>query len=184
MKLIKNFFGHLNTVNKHRFKVFKLCLKAGVPIRGLLHDLSKYSFIEFFEGVKYYADGKLSPIKVIKKEKGYSKAWLHHKGRNRHHFEYWTDLTSTPYLPVIPYKYAVEMICDQIAAGQTYKGKAWDENDPLEHLKNRKDKMYINPKIYKFLEEFYIYFRKVGIKKALNKKTLKKYYNKYVTKES
>lgn len=70
MKFFNNFFGHLNTINKHRFKVFKLCFKAGIPFRGLMHDLSKYSITEFFEGVKYYADGKLSPIKVIKKEKG------------------------------------------------------------------------------------------------------------------
>ena len=180
MKFFYNFFGHLNTINKHRFKVFKLCFKAGIPIRGLLHDLSKYSITEFFEGVSYYADGKLSPIKVVKKEKGYSKAWLHHKGKNKHHFEYWTDLTSTNFLPVIPYKYVVEMICDQIAAGQTYIGKDWYESNPLNHLKKRKDKKYINHRIYKFLEEFYIYMQKVGLNKALNKKTLKEYYKKYV----
>lgn len=180
MNYIKNFFGHLNTINRHRFKVFKLCLMAGIPIRGLLHDLSKYSYIEFLEGVRYYAKGKFSPIKVIKKEKGYSMAWLHHKGRNKHHFEYWTDLTSTNYLPIIPYKFAVEMICDQIAAGQTYKGTDWNEDEPLNHLRNRKDKMYINPKIYSFLEEFYIYMKKVGLKKALNKKILKDCYRKNV----
>ena len=72
MKL-KNFFGHLHTVNKHRWYVFKLSVRAGIPIRGLLHDLSKYSPTEFWEGVKYF-DGKVSPIKICKKENGYSKA--------------------------------------------------------------------------------------------------------------
>ena len=37
---ISKFFKHLHTVNKHRFKVFILCCKAGQPWRGLLHDLS------------------------------------------------------------------------------------------------------------------------------------------------
>ena len=84
--MISNFFKHLHMVNKHKYLVFKLSLKAGIPLRGLLHDLSKYLPIEFFEGVKYY-DGKISPIKVCKKENGYSKAWLHHRGRNKHHAE-------------------------------------------------------------------------------------------------
>ena len=60
--MIRNFFGHLHTVNKHRFKVFILCCKCGFIWRGLTHDLSKYSPVEFFEGVKYYAGGKKSPI--------------------------------------------------------------------------------------------------------------------------
>lgn len=114
MKL-RNFFGHLNTVNKHRFLVFKLSIKAGIPLRGFLHDLSKYSPQEFFEGVKYFNDN-VSPIKICKKEKGYSKAWLHHKGRNKHHFEYWYDFNTPDKTPIIPYKYTVELICDNIAA--------------------------------------------------------------------
>ena len=92
--MIKNLVLHFNLVNKHRFKVFKLCCKAGIPFRGLLHDLSKYSPTEFFESVKYY-EGSYSPITNCKKENGYSKAWLHHKGRNKHHYEYWYDYSDT-----------------------------------------------------------------------------------------
>ena len=110
---IEKFFKHLHTVNKHRFYVFKLSIKAGIPIRGLLHDLSKYSPTEFFEGVKYY-NGKRSPITICRQENGYSEAWLHHKGRNKHHFEYWIDLQAENKTPVIPYKYAAEMICDTL----------------------------------------------------------------------
>lgn len=87
---ISNIIKHFNLVNKHRFIVFKLCLKAGIPFRGLVHDLSKYSFTEFFESAKYFT-GNCSPIKICKKDIGYSKAWLHHKGRNKHHHEYWYD---------------------------------------------------------------------------------------------
>ena len=84
---LKRFFKHLHTVNTHRFKVFLLCCRVGIPIQGLLHDLSKYSPEEFWESVKYY-EGTHSPIHNCKKENGYSKAWLHHKGRNKHHYEY------------------------------------------------------------------------------------------------
>ena len=111
MKLRK-FFGHLNTVNKHRLKVLQLCIYAGIPIRGLLHDLSKFTPTEFIEGVKYYTDGKKSPISTRKREIGYSNAWLHHKGRNKHHFEYWYDFNAPIKTPLIPFKYFAEMVCD------------------------------------------------------------------------
>lgn len=178
MKL-KNFFGHLNTVNKHRFLVFKLSLKAGIPLRGLLHDLSKYSPQEFFEGVKYF-NGKVSPIKICKKENGYSKAWLHHKGRNKHHFEYWYDFNTHDKTPIIPYKYTVELIIDNIAASLTYLGKDWKANSQLNYFINRKDLDYMNDKIKNLLVAVYTEISKKGINKVINKKVLKEMYNKYV----
>lgn len=178
MKL-RNFFGHLNTVNKHRFKVFKLSIKAGIPLRGLLHDLSKYSPQEFFEGVKYF-DGKVSPIKVCKKENGYSKAWLHHKGRNKHHFEYWYDFNAPCKAPVIPYKYTVELICDNIAASLTYLGKNWKPDSQLNYFINRKDLDYMNDKIKNLLVVIYTEISKKGINKVIRKKVLKEMYNKYI----
>ena len=88
---LKNTIKHFNTVNKHRWIVFKLCCKAGAPWRGLVHDLSKYSPAEFWNSVKYYQGGKKSPIPVQKREEGFSDVWLHHRGRNKHHEEYWYD---------------------------------------------------------------------------------------------
>ena len=84
--IITNAIKHFNLINRHRWLVFKLCCKAGIPYRGLVHDLSKYSFTEFWESAKYY-NGNMSPILFAKKKQGYSKAWLHHKGRNKHHAE-------------------------------------------------------------------------------------------------
>ena len=141
MKL-KKFFGHLNTVNKHRFLVFKYSVKAGIPFRGLVHDLSKYSLLEFLEGVKYY-NGNFSPISTCKKVNGYSKAWLHHKGRNKHHYEYWIDYsTRLPggMQPVpMPDKYIAEMLMDRIAACKIYNGKAYTDRSPLQYYESGKD---------------------------------------------
>ena len=86
MKYIKHFI----TITKHKYEVFKLCCKAGIPFQGLIHDNSKYSFTEFFISAKFYT-GINSPIMRERKKYGYSKAWIHHKGRNKHHFEYWLD---------------------------------------------------------------------------------------------
>ena len=85
-----NAYRHFNTITHHKMLVMHYCFKAGLYKQGLLHDLSKYSPAEFLVGVKYYA-GTKSPNTVERELKVYSGAWLHHKGRNKHHFEYWID---------------------------------------------------------------------------------------------
>ena len=170
------FFRHLHTINKHRFTVFKLCCKVGIPFRGLVHDLSKYSFEEFFESVKYYTDGNYSPIINAKKDKGYSRAWLHHKGRNKHHFEYWYDDVALNPTPIIPFKYMLEMICDRIAASKIYYKKDYKNSTPYEYYMARKDNYQLNPKLKDFLEEVFYDLSKKG-EKILNKKYI---YNLYL----
>lgn len=179
--MIKNFILHFNLVNKHRFKVFKLCIKAGIPFRGLVHDLSKYSPIEFLESVKYY-DGKKSPISNCKKENGYSKAWLHHKGRNKHHYEYWYDYTTSCETPIIPYQYLVEMVCDTLAAGLTYQGKKWTKDYQLNYWFKTREKAKINPKIDFLLTKIYTEVSEQGIEKTINRKNLEYLYRKYIGK--
>ena len=173
-----NIFRHLHIVNKHRFLVFKLSIKAGIPLQGLVHDLSKYSFIEFFEGVKYY-QGNYSPIRNCKKDKGYSNAWLHHKGRNKHHYEYWYDDEENPKCLVMPYKYFVEMVCDTLSAGMTYEGKGWTKEFQIGYYMNKRKRISINGKIDKALIEVYEEIAKYGINKVVNKKELSRIYNKY-----
>ena len=175
---LKKTFKHLHTVNTHRFRVFILCCRVGIPIQGLLHDLSKYTPIEFWEGVKYY-EGTHSPIHNCKKDIGYSKAWLHHKGRNKHHYEYWYDYETSLVAPIIPFKYVLEMICDSFAAGQTYQGKKWTKEYQLSYWKKVKDNAIIHPKIKKLLDRIYTDVSKKGLKPVLKKKYLKELYDKY-----
>lgn len=82
-----NFIKHFCTITKHRHQVIKHCFKVGIGFQGLFHDLSKYSLFEFIPGVKNY-QGTRSPNEAEREINGYSAAWLHHKGRNKHHFEY------------------------------------------------------------------------------------------------
>ena len=98
--MIRNFFGHLFTVMTHRKWVRHYCFRLGLFRQGLTHDLSKYSLTEFVPGVRYF-QGDRSPTEKERELFGYSRAWLHHKGRNRHHFEYWNDLNAQHiYAPV------------------------------------------------------------------------------------
>ena len=176
---MKNIIKHFVLITKHKWVVFKLCCMAGIPWRGLVHDLSKYTPTEFFESIKYYS-GNHSPIREAKIENGYSKAWRHHKGRNKHHFEYWIDLAAPDKTPVIPYVYTVEMLCDTMAAGIVYQGKNWTKEYQQTYFEKRTDKQWINPKIVKFLEEAYAQIAEKGIKPVINKRNLKNIYNRHV----
>jgi len=134
---LSNARHHLHTIDKHRLLVFEHCCKAGIPVQGLLHDLSKYHPVEFLNGVKYYQGGTRSPNVGERKDRGYSEAWLHHKGRNRHHFEYWFDNSTSVFemVPVeMPLKYVWEMMCDRMAASKVYKGDAYTDRVPLQYF--------------------------------------------------
>lgn len=169
---------HLKVVLVHKWWVFKFTCYAGIPLQGFFHDFSKFSITEFGESIKYVT-GTRSPIEGAKRDKGYSEAWLHHKGRNKHHFEYWIDMTAPEKTPVIPYKYAVEMLCDTLAAGKTYQGKNWTKEYQGEYFSKRTDKQWINPKIVGFLSDAYADVAKDGnIKRVLKKENLKQIYDK------
>lgn len=146
-------FKHLHLINKHRYYVCKNCFTAHLYKRGLFHDLSKYSPVEFFESVKYY-QGTSSPIDTCKKKNGWSKAWMHHKGRNRHHWEYWIDNINNGYPEaiLIPYEFAVEMLCDYIGAGQAYEGKSWTPSSQYLWWMKKRDKVFMHPVVKEFIE--------------------------------
>ena len=139
MNYLKNFYGHLCTILHHKNLVRHYCFKAGLYKQGIMHDWSKYNPIEFFAGVKYYQGGKRSPNFAEKEDKKYSSAWLHHKGRNKHHFEYWIDYgincdTIIKGVPM-PRRYVAEMIMDRISASRVYLGDAYTDQAPYQYLK-------------------------------------------------
>jgi len=160
MKAIKHFI----TITKHRHAVIKNCKKAGIFWQGLFHDLSKYSYTEFSKGAKYY-QGDRSPNEMERKIYGYSAAWLHHKGRNKHHFEYWNDYNpeTKKYEPVkMPLKYVKEMFCDRVAASQIYKGKDYTIDFPLQYFLNGKSRRIIHHETSELLESLLFMLKEKG----------------------
>ena len=147
--------SHLRTINHHKLLVMKHCVRVGLYRQGLLHDLSKYSPGEFSAGAKYY-QGDRSPNEIERKERGYSAAWLHHKGRNKHHLEYWIDYDPGPGHRMtgmeMPVNYVAEMFCDRVAASKTYRGKAYRDSDPLDYYLASRDHYLIHPNTRALLE--------------------------------
>ena len=154
MNIFKHFFLHLHTINKHRRLVRIHCFKCGLYHQGITHDLSKYSPTEFLVSVKYF-QGNRSPYMKEKELKGYSLGWLHHKGRNKHHWEYWYDMIDGIWQPLeIPYNYVVEMLCDRVAACQVYQKDKYTSSSPITYWNTRNDKQYMHPKSAALLESF------------------------------
>lgn len=145
---------HFITITRHRHCVMAHCFRAGIGLQGLFHDLSKYSPTEFVPGARYY-QGTRSPNERERELYGFSSAWLHHKGRNRHHFEYWNDLNPKTklYEPVpMPIRYVKEMFCDRVAASKIYQGDHYTDAHPLEYYKRGNARIKMHPKTADLLE--------------------------------
>ncbi len=170
---------HFITISKHRNKVVSHCFKIGIGFQGMFHDMSKYSPAEFIPGAKYY-QGTRSPNERERELFGYSLAWMHHKGRNKHHFEYWNDLNmqTKRYEPVpMPLNYIAEMFCDRVAASKIYMGKDYTDSSALEYYKRGNARAKMHPFTADILEEWLILLSEKGEKEAFShiKSVLKEY---------
>jgi len=145
---------HFKTITHHKRLVLEGCFRVGLYWQGICHDLSKYSPTEFRSGAKYY-QGTRSPNAAEREDKGYSEAWMHHKGRNRHHCEYWTDMNreTKRYAPVMmPRKYLVEMVMDRRAACMTYQGKDYRDDSALRYFERGLERYSMHPETVRQLE--------------------------------
>ena len=139
---------HFCTITYHRWLVCQGCFQVGLYWQGLIHDLSKYSPTEFRVGAKYY-QGTRSPNAAEREIKGYSEAWMHHKGRNRHHYEYWSDMSPVTkvYESIpMPRKYLVEMVMDRRAACKVYEGGKYTDGSALAYFEKSRERTLMNEK--------------------------------------
>ena len=144
---------HFKTVCKHKWYVLKECAACGILWQGITHDISKFSRAEFMPSARHF-QGHRSPIEAEKELEGYSSAWLHHKGRNPHHWEYWIDFGADGEIIAnrIPYKYVLEMVCDWIGAGKAYSGEKWTQKTPYEYYRKVRKGRHFHAQTEKTLE--------------------------------
>lgn len=160
-----NWWGHLRTITAHKLLVMRYCFRLGLYRQGLLHDMSKYGPTEFLVGAKYY-QGDHSPNEAERLATGLSTAWLHHKGRNRHHLEYWID-----YDPAqggrmagmeMPVNYVAEMFCDRVAASRIYQKERYTDASAWIYYDRSRDHYIIHPRTAALLEKLLIMLRDRG----------------------
>ena len=157
MKAIRHFI----TITHHKILVMQGCFRIGLYKQGLLHDMSKYSPTEFLVGCRYYK-GYMSPNNAERADRGYSSAWLHHKGRNKHHLEYWIDYAvSTPgddkaHTKMegmkMPIRYVCEMFIDRVSASKNYQKEKYTDKSALEYYEKSVDHYMIHPDTKAMLE--------------------------------
>lgn len=168
-------WGHFKTITKHKLMVMKYCFKIGLYRQGMLHDLSKYSWTEFSAGCKYY-QGNRSPNNAEREATGLSTAWIHHYGRNKHHFEHWVDYgidcdTIIKGVPM-PRNYIAEMVMDRICASKVYHPESYTNRAPLEYFLKSKGKLwFVHEDTNRDLEFYY---------ECWQKKVKKKHYVTFV----
>ncbi|MCD8327858.1 MAG: DUF5662 family protein [Ruminococcus sp.] len=156
--------NHFLTITRHRHEVIKNCFRAGIPLQGLLHDLSKYTPSEFIVGAKYY-QGNRSPNEGEREEYGYSKAWIHHKGVNKHHFEHWTDYNpKTKKLEGVemPTRYVIEMFCDRVAASKIYNGDNYTDATAYNYFDKGRKTRLINKRTSDMIEYLLLMLKEKG----------------------
>ena len=168
----ERFLCHLKTVLVHKTFVFLYCAYAGRPIRGLTHDLSKFSPVEFLNSVKFYS-GRCSPVGLERKIQGYSLAWLHHKGRNAHHYEYWHDVVDENglycaeknkiYPLPMPFPNAIESVCDSIAASRAYNGSRFSYDRLMEWwIESHRKPVNMHPQTERFAQAMFEELQRAG----------------------
>lgn len=165
MRSFMNAWKHFKTITYHKWLVMQHCFKVGLYRQGILHDMSKYSPVEFLVGCKYY-QGNMSPNNAERLDRGYSSSWLHHKGRNKHHFEYWIDYGLPPGTGMagmkMPVKYVVEMFCDRVAASKVYQKDAYTDASAYQYYINGKKTHIIHPESAALLEEMLYMLKEKG----------------------
>lgn len=168
----RSLWGHLRTITRHKMLVLRHCFSVGLYWQGLVHDLSKYGPTEFLAGARFF-QGDRSPNTAERAFRGYSTAWLHHKGRNRHHFEYWIDMKGNGDASLVgmemPVRYVVEMFCDRIAACKTYQRDAYTDGSPLAYyeLERTAGPLAIHPSTDALLKEMLVLLAERGERAAL-----------------
>ena len=167
--LLSNFRGHLRTINHHKYLTMCHCFRVGLYWQGLMHDMSKYMPAEFLMGVKHF-QGTRSPHDGERQVKGYSSAWLHHKGRNKHHLEYWMDYDPKNINQLVgmrmPEKYVAEMFCDRVAASKNYRKAAYTDRDAYDYYEHFKQQYIMHPETRALLEKLLIMLRDEGEEKT------------------
>lgn len=164
---MKKYIKHLCVVLRHKWFVMLECVKAGLIWQGIAHDMSKFGIAEFAASARYF-QGDKSPIEAEKAKNGYSLAWQHHMGRNKHHWQYWIDYEQGKMVLIpMPAKYLVEMLCDWVGASKAYNAGSWTPLTLTNWLRGNFPNMHLHASTRMYIERFQSQVEKYPSEKAI-----------------
>jgi hypothetical protein len=141
---------------KHKFWVFYYSCKLGIPVRGLLHDLSKFRPDEFFPYANNWFDrkGKIKKLNYDDKSTAFGIAWGKHQRRNEHHWQYWVIEGKSPcgkarrsLANPMPEPVAKEMLADWCGAARAKK-----QPNVRKWYQEHKDEMTLHLRTRRYIE--------------------------------
>ena len=131
---MKKYIKYLMYLLRHKKNVFKICMKRGMYIHAITHDMSRFRPKEFipyarhFYGIYPQRATTLSLPRLnykgpyqddIKRE--FLKAWEEHYTKNKHHEEHWIK---NGFVSPMPEKYVDQMLADWSARSIEFGGTA------------------------------------------------------------
>ena len=140
-------FEYFKYVIKHKWFVFLKCCEYGIIWRGIVHDMSKFSPIEWFAYVDCFYG--------TKNDNAFNKAWLHHQHCNPHHWQWWILQNDEDGVNVLPMdqEYIKELLADWYGAGRAITGKdntkQWYESNKEKIILHSETRKIIEQEIYK-----------------------------------
>ncbi|MCY9697340.1 DUF5662 family protein [Paenibacillus alginolyticus] len=141
--MMKAYWRYFLYIMNHKLNVLIECWKEGLYFQGVIHDFSKFSPAEFFPYAKKFYSGK--PL-VLDEELNWKYAWLRHKRKNKHHWEYWVINPNTNEALPMPKKYVIEMVCDWRSFSRKWGKKV------KESTLNLTDSIVVHPETKRELE--------------------------------
>jgi len=108
----------------HKWLVFIECVQMGIPLRGIIHDWTKFLPREWNAYATHFFSGDASSKtdKMAWKIAGpeFELAWNHHQKKNDHHWQFWVRLGDDGTVLVLPMSHAArrEMLADWRGAGR------------------------------------------------------------------
>lgn len=137
------YWSYFKYIIDHKKNVGIECLKMGLFIHALTHDLSKFKPSEFIPYAKFfYSKDRANNYKQSdENDLNFQKGWNHHQKRNRHHWNYWVSVTrKNEVIPVeMPMKYVRQMVADWNGMSRKFGGTT------EEYFNKNKGSMILHP---------------------------------------
>ena len=143
----KPIYNHGKHLLKHKWYVFWECVKLGIPLQGILHDLSKLTPAEFLAYTDHFYGREERPSEMGPEMKA---AWLHHIWHNPHHWDAWLLPNDGGYEVLeMPRKYRKEMLADWFGFDRAMGG----HGDVREFYRNTMKKRTLGPETQRWVED-------------------------------
>ena len=145
---MRGHWAYFSYVLRHKWHVFWEAIKLGIPWLGLIHDWDKFLPSIWLPYVRHYFNSDGSVKEPFQKGDFFDYAWLAHRRRAQHHWQWWVlfrDDGTIRTLPM-PKKYRREMLADWLGTALAHG------RDVLAWYAENKNKLSLHPETREWIE--------------------------------